>query len=77
MPRATSREQQVLREQEGAAASPPPENAKPRRARRENARTHRELLALLDDTMKLDEDPSEQEERRSRAQLGARGLAGL
>ena len=70
-----------LREQEGAAASPPtPENAKPRRARRENARTHRELLALLDDTMKLPKDPSEQEEqvrreRRSRKNEKQRGAA--
>ena len=70
-----------LREQEGAAASPlPPENAKPRRARRENARTHRELLALLDDTMKLDKDPSEQEEqlrrkRSSRKNEKQRGAA--
>ena len=70
-----------LREQEGAAASPlPPENAKPRRARRENARTHRELLALLDDTMKLDKDPSEQEEQlgrkhRSRKKKEQRGAA--
>ena len=60
---------------------PPPENAKPRRARRENARTHRELLALLDDTMtKLDKDPSEQEEqlgrkRSSRKNKEQRGAA--
>ena len=45
---------------------------------RENARTHRELLALLDDTMKLDEDPNEQEEqlgrkRRSRNNKEQRG----
>ena len=50
------------------------------RARRENARTHRELLALLDDTMKLDEDPSEQEEqlrrkRSSRKNKEQRGAA--
>ena len=50
------------------------------RARRENARTHRELLALLDDTMKLDKDPSEQEEqlrrkRSSRKNKEQRGAA--
>ena len=48
--------------------------------RRENARTHRELLALLGDTMKLDEDPSEQEEqlgrkRSSRKNKEQRGAA--